>query len=387
MNYVYLVKNLSPWMINELQAFSRFVSFRLIILRNVNEMYKNDLAFLEKSGVEIFIKPFSKLPSIRKIVFMLFFIIRHAHCFLGVKNIVFGFKSIWWFIFMEDSLIIPASSIHAQFATQASIIALMYKDYLGNVSYTFTFHAHDIYYKNRWFENLVNNSKVAFSISKFSANYVYKKYKKLNKNKIALSRLGTFLPISKKIDEKKSDKELIIGFMGSFVKEKNLLFLLNTIKILISKNNKINIRLILAGEGPLKNTLINFVRKNKLDSIIKFIGNVWAEKKEQFFNEIDIFVLPSKSEGLPVVLMEAISYSIPIISTNISGIPEICIDNYNGFLIPSGDHDALLTAIIKFYNMDENRFQVFKYNAHESSKNYDIIQNSKIKLKKMGWNF
>lgn len=58
MNYVYLVKNLSPWMINELQAFSRFVSFRLIILRNVNEMYKNDLAFLEKSGVEIFIKPF-----------------------------------------------------------------------------------------------------------------------------------------------------------------------------------------------------------------------------------------------------------------------------------------------------------------------------------------
>ena len=70
---------------------------------------------------------------------------------------------------------------------------------------------------------------------------------------------------------------------------------------------------------------------------------------------------------------------------HLSRFKQICKNNYNGFLIPPGDVDALSEAILKFYEMNDQRFRQFKRNAYESSQEYDIIRNSKKKLKEIGW--
>jgi len=385
-NKIYIIKNLSPWMMDELLAFSKFSKFRVILLRRPNFSYESELMKLEKQGIEIYIKPFNFIPNIRKGLFAIRFAFKNLSRFFGVKNFIFGIKSLFWFVFLKNYLIKDNTSLHAQFATQASIISVLFKQYHKNVDYSFTFHAHDIYFSNGWFDLLVNESNCAFSISEYNLNYVKKAFPDAKKHKFLLSRLGVFLP---KRFETRKQKIFTIGFLSWWTEKKGLLVLLQAFDLLIQKQN-LQLKLIVAGDGPMRDRTEKFIKKHNLTPYIKDIGKVFGETKRNFYKNIDVFVLPSiqakkDMDGIPVVLMESISYGIPIISTGLSGIPEICRHNYNGLLIKPNDKYSLSKAILKFYNMKKFQLQEFKHKAVKSSFEYDIVQNSKTKLRMMGW--
>src|SRR5690606_33187949 len=109
-------------------------------------------------------------------------------------SFVVGIKSIWWLIKTDDIYLSKPVSIHAQFATQPALIAMLLKEYHRHtkIDYFFTFHAYDIFFHNKWFTKLVNNSKKCFSISDYNIKYVLQKYKGLDTSKIEISRLGAF---------------------------------------------------------------------------------------------------------------------------------------------------------------------------------------------------
>ena len=111
--------------------------------------------------------------------------------------------------------------------------------------------------------------------------------------------------------------------------------------------------------------------------------------KEDFFKTLDAFVLPAiivpnDMDGIPVVLMEAISYGLPLISTEISGIPEICIDNYNGYLIEEKNVSKIVNAIINL-NKNKKLRDKFSLNSIKLSNDYNIKINSKNKIVNLGW--
>lgn len=386
MRKIYLIKNLSPWMVTELLAFSLYTPFRLILLRKPADIYGKDIDKLREKGIEVFITPFQSLPDFNKFIFSLKFFLQNFPCFVGIKNFAFGIKAIYWFNKLKDDIIPSGGSIHAQFATQSAIIAFMYKNYSKKVEYVFTFHAHDIFYKNRWLTSLINNSKLSFSISEYNIKYVSFNYPKVNIQKVILSRLGVFIPYP--VGTKKRNV-FSIGFLSWWEEKKGLMILINSFYNLVNDRN-LKMHLVLAGDGPLRQHVEEYIVKDKLSSFIEYRGKIYGKEKEKFYKDIDVFILPAipiknDMDGIPVVLMEAIRYGIPIISTNISGIPEICIDNYNGFLINPNDIESLTNAILKFYNMDKQKYEEFRQNAFEMSKKYDIVKNSEIKLKKMGW--
>jgi len=240
-----------------------------------------------------------------------------------------------------------------------------------------------LYFRNKFFIKLINKSKIAFTISKFSIQYVLNKYPIINSKKLEISRLGTFISKEHLGNKIKKNKALTIGFLGNFVPEKNIFLLLKAMKILSDTVDNLN--MYIAGDGPLRDNVLDFIKNSVLKDKIHYLGFVYGNKKEEFFDRIDVSVLPSISEGLPVVLMEALSFSIPIIATDITALSEICKNNYNGFLIPPGDIEALKEAILKFYQMDDAEFQEYRRRAYKSSRDYDIIENSKNKLEKLGW--
>lgn len=82
-----------------------------------------------------------------------------------------------------------------------------------------------------------------------------------------------------------------------------------------------------------------------IQDFVTFEGFVKGDKKTADLNWADIFVLPSYNEGLPVAILEAMSYGMPIISTNVGGIPEVVKDNVNGKLIVPGDLEAIKKSI------------------------------------------
>jgi glycosyltransferase involved in cell wall biosynthesis len=149
------------------------------------------------------------------------------------------------------------------------------------------------------------------------------------------------------------------------------------------------VKLILAGDGPLKEEILSFVKMNNLDDCFDYVGRISGDAKKEFFESLDTFVLPAiqvhnDMDGIPVVLMEAISYGLPLITTNVSGIPEICTNEYNGFLIEEKNTQELLNAIVAIKS-NEKLQKRFSKNSLTLSKEYDIEINSKIKLEMLTW--
>ncbi len=103
------------------------------------------------------------------------------------------------------------------------------------------------------------------------------------------------------------------------------------------------------GETDKVQQLIN---DRNLNDIIIYEGWVDYERKAELLANADFFLLPSYIEGLPISILEAMSYGLPVISTPVGGIPEILLENRNGFLINPGDKEALFRAINRFINKE-----------------------------------
>lgn len=143
-------------------------------------------------------------------------------------------------------------------------------------------------------------------------------------------------------DEFKKDYSVLT--VSRLTHQKGIDILIDAIAVL--KNERM--MFTIAGDGDLSNEL-----KNKAQSLlinedkIKFLG--WVDDPKKLYSEHELFVLPSRSEGLPFALMEALANSIPCIATSVSGIPEAL--NYGDFgcLIPNEDSDKLALEIKKHF--------------------------------------
>lgn len=387
----YLIKNMSPWMIEELISLSRIENYNLILLRSTDAFYKKSIEELEENGVKVVNNPFNSFPHLNRVLFTFLFIFKNIQCFFQRYSAVIGVKSIWWFVRLKNE-VIQVKSIHAQFATQATILAWMIKEFnkkeRRETTFSFTFHAYDIYFNNKWFSKLVNNSESAFSISEYNIDYVNKQYRQLDVSRIILSRLGTPNPPKcTSSNQSKKDGWLYLGFISWFVTKKGLFYLLDAMKIL--KEKEINVKLILAGDGPLKNKILSVIKENDLQSHIEYIGRINKEEKHTYYCSLDMLVMPAittpnDQDGIPVVLMEAVSYGLPIIATNVSGIPEICKNNYNGKLIPEKDTEAIANAIIEISESSENR-NMYSAGAKKTFEAFNIDVNTKRKAQLMNW--
>jgi glycosyltransferase involved in cell wall biosynthesis len=388
-NNKYLIKSLAPWMIDELLAFSETNKFDIIFLRDQDTFYSDAIKELESRNIKVYIKPKRLTNFLKKSSIILNFTFTNLSKFNLNYNGILGLKSLWWFLFMDITIFSKKSNIHAQFATQPALVSLLIKQYYSNKpKYSFTFHAHDIYFKNKWFDLLVKNSHKSFSISEYNIKYINGNY--TASKKIVLSRLGVFRDALRKeeISITKKPSAFTLGLMSRFVEKKGISYLLKSILKLNQQGHK-EIKLILAGDGPLNEEIAEFIKINNLTSTVKCLGRVKGEIKEEFYNSLDAFILPSitiknDQDGIPVVLMEAVAYGLPLISTKVSGIPEICIDNFNGFLIEEKNIDEIMTSILEL-SKDKLRVKQFSKNSLLISDLYDIRINSLEKIKNLEW--
>jgi glycosyltransferase involved in cell wall biosynthesis len=114
----------------------------------------------------------------------------------------------------------------------------------------------------------------------------------------------------------------------------------------ILKEKNINFKLIIIGEGYEKEQLIKLMQNLNLQSHVVFLGYCEREKMHEILSVLDIFVLPSLSESLSIINLEAMASSLPVVSTNVGGVPEAVKENVNGILVKPGDEYELADAII-----------------------------------------
>lgn len=102
--------------------------------------------------------------------------------------------------------------------------------------------------------------------------------------------------------------------------------------------------LILAGDGPERRALEQQVRRLQLaEEKVKFIGN--TTEPEGFLNALDIYAISSLSEGMNLTILEAMASGLPVVATNVGGNPQVVSHQESGFLVNSGDIDAMAQAL------------------------------------------
>ena len=141
--------------------------------------------------------------------------------------------------------------------------------------------------------------------------------------------------------KRSADDEFIIGWAGRMVPAKSLDALLHAVARL--RLRLPSVRLRVAGDGPDAERLNNLVITLGLKDLVEFCG--FVTDMSSFLGTLDVFVLPSRQEGLPVSLLEAMRAGVPVVASAVGGIPEVITHRRNGMLVSSGDANALSAAL------------------------------------------
>jgi glycosyltransferase involved in cell wall biosynthesis len=150
-------------------------------------------------------------------------------------------------------------------------------------------------------------------------------------------------PVTK--EKKNNDGKVHFLYLGLITKAKGIYDLLDVIN---KHKAEFDGKIILHIGGNGETTpLQNIIKEHNLSNIVQFEGWVSGEKKVELLNNANVFILPSYTEGLPISILEAMSYSLPVITTQVGGIPEVVKDGENGLLFTPSDKDALYKAIDK----------------------------------------
>jgi glycosyltransferase involved in cell wall biosynthesis len=188
--------------------------------------------------------------------------------------------------------------------------------------------------------------------------------------------IPNMLRVNSNYVESKFHEPIVIGSYGRFVKQKGYEYLLDAIAML--KNRGYNARLVLGGGGEDEKQLMSKAKEIGIKEITFFPG--WIKDKKKFFTEIDIFCLPSIHEPFGIVLLEAMEYSKPIVSTKCEGPSEILDHNVDALLATVNSAEDLAEKLADFIDNPEKAKNCAKSAYLKLCARYDI----KIVSRKLG---
>jgi len=264
--------------------------------------------------------------------------------------------------------------IHEHFGNPTAIVAILMKTY-GGVSYSISVHGPDIFYT-------VDSALLAEKIEKASfvrciSHYCRSQIMRISDsgiwNRHHIVRCGVD-PDLYDVRPDPGSKVPNIICVGRLVPAKGQHILLEACLRLKSKGVQFHLTII--GDGPDRPNLEKFVDKNDFREMVTFTGVLGQDKVRMHYDKADLFVLASFAEGVPVVLMEAMAKEIPVISTRITGIPELIEHGQDGLLATPGDAEDLASQMQTLLNHPELRLQFGKAGRKKVRANYNQHDNN-----------
>ena len=223
------------------------------------------------------------------------------------------------------------------------------------------------------YEKLIfEKAKKIFVISKYTKNLIIKKYNVLESKIIVNSQpidSNKFKPIE--FSKRKRDYILFVGRLND--QRKNISLLLKSFFDIRLKYSNLKLKLI-GGRLNKKDNLI-FKKLNLYDSV-EIYEYLDQDDLLEFYQNAEIFIIPSYQEGLCIAGLEAMSCGIPVISTKCGGPSDFIINGYNGFFAENNNQKDLTTAIVKFLDLDDR----IKEKMSENARNFIIKNNSEEKI-------
>ena len=195
--------------------------------------------------------------------------------------------------------------------------------------------------------------KLVYDFYEKNTNFINNKNTSIFSNAIDLDYVNIFNDSDKndilhKYNINKNKK--IIGFVGRIEEQKGIIPFINTFRK-YKESFKDSI-ILLVGSGNQQEEVQLMIREYKLESYFKLIN--YTNNVNEIYNIIDILFLPSLYEGLPMVILEAMSLKKAVVSMNVGSVAELVKDEITGYLVEKGNYDLFISKLINLKNNEKN---------------------------------
>ncbi len=241
-----------------------------------------------------------------------------------------------WICFMGDSLTLPISA--ARLAGK-KVILVMASDYI--VPFEMQGDILRIPLKLLLRINFIASSRIVL----YSERHIDEWHLRRYQSKVSIAH-EHFLDVNTfKIRKTIEDRTDTIGYIGRFSVEKGILTFLDAIPQVFAKNDEISISI--SGDGDLLADIKQFIDKNDSGTRIRLSGWIPHEKLPESLNELKLLVLPSHTEGLPNILLEAMACGTPVLATSVGSVPDIVKDESTGFILKNNSPEEIAEGVMK----------------------------------------
>jgi glycosyltransferase involved in cell wall biosynthesis len=231
---------------------------------------------------------------------------------------------------------------HGYFGSWIAMVAAR----LLNVGFSMTLHGSDLLLNAAYLETKLNNCRVCVTISEYNRRYILEHFPEIDRGKIIVSRLGVDVPECPDSYGEVgcgAPRRLVMLAVGRLHAVKDHAFLVRACARL--RDAGLNFECAIAGEGPERQRLEALIGNYQLQDRLTLLGHVPRDQMDPLYRGSDLVVLTSRSEGIPVVLMEAMARGGIVLAPAITGIPEIVIPGKTGFLYAPGSMQDLVAKL------------------------------------------
>ena len=251
--------------------------------------------------------------------------------------------------------------IHAHFCNHPAMVALIIHRLTG-IPYSFTAHGSDLHKDKRMLDKKVAASAFAVTVSNFNKGEMIKACGEHMRDKIHIIHCGIDSEVFLPVEKKKRKGPLRIICVASYEEVKGHKYLVEACRLL--RERGIDFVCDLIGDGPVREQVKKQIADLNLQDKVIMRGSRKRQEVAEMMRAADVKVLASvptaegKREGVPVVIMEAMATGLPVISSQLSGIPELVDDGRTGILTQPGDVNALANALQKLHENPTLRFNM-----------------------------
>jgi len=234
--------------------------------------------------------------------------------------------------------------IHVHHGYFGSWIAMVAARLLG-VSYSLTLYGSDLLVNGAYLDTKLKDCQFCINISEYNRRYVLEHFPAVDSRKIVLSRLGVAI-LERAESSRKfclEPRKFTLLTVGRLHAVKDHAFLIRACARL--RDRGLEFECAIAGAGPERRRLESLIRQHRMQDRVTLLGYVPEEQMDSLYRRADVVVLTSRSEGIPLVLMEAMARGKVVLAPAITGIPEIVIPGRTGFLYAPGELDDFVTKI------------------------------------------
>jgi len=216
---------------------------------------------------------------------------------------------------------------------------------LLDVGFSLTLHGSDLLLHAAYLDVKLENCSFCLTVSDYNRSYILQHHPGVQENKVVVSRLGVELTEQFDPGRKSHESGFTMLAVGRLHRVKDHAFLVRACAQL--RASGIHFECAIAGDGPEQRRLGSLIRKYGLEKNITLLGHVQRQQMDSLYARADVVVLTSRSEGIPLVLMEAMARGKIVLAPAITGIPELVIGGRNGFLYEAGSQ-ADFVARLRF---------------------------------------